>query len=531
MTALRTPAGILRAALAAAVVLSLAGFAIALGPSRALRIAGAAAASVVVDGFAEQPGPHRMPVLELEVPQGALDSLAADLPWSGGTNVPALLRNNGVEHRVRFRYRGAVTPSHFLGGKKSFRLSMKRSNPWAPYRKVNVINPKAHNLVNDHLAAWVAGTMGVPVPLNELVFTRINGQDIGVMELYEQVDGAFESNRHLVPHEVPVYKGDYPPISGRALPKGRTLWADADHWAYESDADSTTARRTLERLVAALRKDTLPAATHRDSLAALIDVETYLRFEAARLVLNTVHIDQYHNQWLVLNPRTGRFYPVLWDALLMFAPPGEPLYHVHDALSWWICRIPEWRLQRDRYAHQAMVHLHREGAFDRRLDAVMARIRPSVLADRNKHGNVTLLPEDVHRVSLLHVIGSTAGLRSTAHGYWERMLERMERSGVQFQRTDSALRIRSSAEAPLRLTWSGAAEGITLDGQPAAPEPSGDGWSLTLHRTLVPDGGKDHPLADRQRYHVAPLDATVAFPQGIPASLVVTNAITDEPVE
>lgn len=531
MSAGRSPMGLFRALLAALVVASLAVFAALQGPSRAARIAGAAAASVLVDGFAEEPGPHRIPVLDVRVDPAALDSLQADLPWSGGRSVKARLWENGVAHKVRFRYRGAVTPSHYLGGKKSFRLNLKESSPWAPYRRLNVVNPKAHNMVNNHLSAWVAGAMGAPVPLDEMVFARINGEDVGVMELYEQVDGGFERNRNLWPGPVPVYKGDFPPITERKLPKGRTLWASAAHWEYASAADSAEAHAKLVRLVAAVQKDPLPLEAHRDSIAALIDVDAWLRYEAALLVTGTTHIDQYHNQWLVLNPRTGRFYPVFWDALLLFTAPGEPLYYVNDAMSWWVLRIPEWRLQRDRYAYRAMAWLGREGAFGRRLDEVLDRIRPSVLADRNKHGNVTLMPEDVHRTSVVHVIGSAAALRRGVQSYWEGMLARMERMQAQVEARGDSLRVKLEGEAPIRLQWAGGPAEVQVDGQPTAADPDGAGWSLVLHRTLrPPEGGKDHPLADKQRLEAQPMEATVAFAGGVPAGLRITNAITDEPI-
>lgn len=530
MSKRKTPIALLRIAGIAIVLFSLLGFAIALGPSRAARIAGAAAANVLIDGFAERPVHHRIPVLELRVAPQDLDSLQADLPWSGGEAVKALLLEHGVEHKARFRYRGAYTPSHFLGGKKSFRLSLKRGNPWSPYRRVNVVNPKAHNLVNNHMAAWVAGSMGVPVPMDEMVFVRINDEDIGVMELFEQVDGDFERNRHLGVTEVPVYKGDYPAITRRELPKGRTLWADAAHWEYASDSDSSEAHGKLMRLVSALRKDTASLSAHRDSIAALVDVDTWLRYEAALLVINSTHIDQYHNQWLVLNPRTGRFYPVLWDALLMFAPPGEPLYYVNDAMTWWTLRIPEWRLKRDRYAYEAMVRLQREGEFEQRLDEVTARMRPSVLADRNKFGNVSMEPADVHRVSVLHVIGSIAGLRASCAAHWERTLARMERDSVTVER-DTVLRVRAHSEAPIRLRWQGGTGLLRVDGSEVRAEEDGQGWSIVLHHRLRSLSGKDHPLADKQRLTTDPLDALVSFGGPIPPSLAISNAITDDPIQ
>ncbi|HRO97946.1 MAG TPA: CotH kinase family protein [Flavobacteriales bacterium] len=519
--------------LAGLALVSLIVFAALLGPQRAAHIAAAAVLSTTVDGLVLEPQPHRIPILELTVDQARLDSLEADLPWSGGRNIPAILHHHGAEHKVRFRYRGVYATSHFLGGKRSFRLSMKRSNPFAPYRKVNVINPKAFNLVNDHMAAWLAGSMGVPVPWNEMVFVRLNNRDIGVMELFEQVDGDFEMNRHLVSHEVPVYKGDYPPVTGRELTKGRNLWQDAAHWEYASDADSSLAHQRLKALVDALRPDDRPLEARRDTLAQLVDVEAFLRYQAAVLMLNTKHIDQYHNQWLVLDPRTDRFYPVLWDALLLFAQPGDPLYYVHDALAYWMLQVPEWRLQRDRYVWQALQEVHLNGGFNAELDRVLERIRPSVLADRNKFGNVTLEPEDVHRFSLAHVVSSIAGLRTGTQQWWERTRKRLAANDVEVVRGDS-LQLRSNAEAPLRLSWPINGEGpviVRVDGREVEAEVRGAEASIVLHRTLVtPDGKPGHPYADRRWFNVAPLNSWVRFPQGPPPGLRITNAVTDEEV-
>lgn len=519
--------------LAGLALVSLIVFAVLLGPQRAAHIAAAAVLSTTVDGLVLEHQPHRIPVLELSVDQAQLDSLETDLPWSGGRNIPAMLHHHGAEHKVRFRYRGVYATSHFLGGKRSFRLSMKRSNPFAPYRKVNLINPKAFNLVNDHMAAWLAGSLGVPVPWNELVFVRLNNRDLGVMELFEQVDGDFEMNRHLVSHEVPVYKGDYPPITGRELTKGRNLWQDDAHWEYASDADSSLAHQRLKALVDALRPDDRPLEERRDTLAQLVDVEAFLRYQAAILMLNTKHIDQYHNQWLVLDPRTGRFYPVLWDALLLFAQPGDPLYYVHDALAYWMLQVPEWRLQRDRYVWQALQEVHVRGGFGAELDRVLERIQPSVLADRNKFGNVTLEPEDVHRFSLAHVVSSIAGLRNGTQQWWERTRQRLSANEVDVVRGGS-LQLRSRSEAALRLSWPNSGEGaviVRVDGREVQAEVRGAEASIVLHRTLVtPDGKPGHPYADRRWFNVAPLNSWVRFPKGIPSGLRITNAVTDEEV-
>lgn len=518
--------------LVGAVLLSLIVFGAILGPGRALRIAAASVLSTAIDGIAEDPGGHRIPVIDVRVDHAYLDTLNADLPWSGDHRVPATVVHSGIHHNVKFRYRGAYTPSHFLGGKKSFRITTKKNGPFAPYRKLNLINPKALNMLTNHLGNWIAGRMGVAVPYNEMVFVRMNGRDHGVMEMFEQIDGSFERIRGVATDDVPVYRGEFPPVQGRELPKHRQLWRNAAHWEYTSDADSTLAHDRLNALVAVIGSATMDLRLRRDSLAKLIDVDAYLRFMAAVLVVNTKHMDQYHNQWLVMRP-DGRFYPVWWDALLMFAPKDEPLYYIHDALSFWILQVPEWRLQRDRYAYEALVELHTAGAFTRQLDRTIERVQPSVLADRNKYGNVSLAPEDVHRFSVVHVIGSLSGMRTSVAAYWDRTLQRLRANEVNVVRKQD-VRITSSSEAAIRLYWTeGESESkeVYVNGEYLNPEWNGKECTFVLHRTVkLPEGAWNRPFINWEHFLVEPLDVTITFPRGVPSDLRITNAVTDEAI-
>lgn len=520
--------------LVALVCVSLVVFAVLLGPGRAVNIAAASFLSTTVDGLAEDPGPHRLRLLDVGVDQAYLDTLQSDLPWSGDHNVPAKLLEHGVEYPVRFRYRGVYSASHYLGGKKSFRLSLKEDNPFKPYRRLNVINPKSFNMLNNHMGLWIAGRMGVAVPWNEMVFVRMNGRDCGVMELYEQPAGDFERIRRLTTKEVPVYRGEYPPITGRERTEIRTLWRSAGNWQYVSDADSSLAHARLRALVDVIADTNLTIGARRDTLGKLIDVDAYARYLAAMLVVNTKHMDQFHNQWLVMSERTGLFYPIFWDALLMFPPQGEPLYFINDALAHWFLRIPEWRLLRDRHAYQALQELHTTGAFMDEYDRSIDRIRPSVLADKNKYGHVTLEPSDVHRFSVVHVMSSFAGMRATVNAYWGRTLDRLSDRKVRVE-TGSTLRLRTANEVPLELRWHSFDEVppiIQVGKDPVEAVRKEGGWSVIIHRQVVlPPGSWDHPYANWLHYIVEPLDVQVNFPGGVPAGLLITNAITDEEVD
>jgi len=509
-------------------------FAALLGPGRASSIAAASFLSTVVDGFHEGDGPHRLRVLDISVDPAHLDSLNSDLPWSGGHNVPAVVRINGVRYAAKFRYRGALTPSHFLGNKRSFRLTFKDPPPDLPFRKVNVIDPKSFSMLNNHMGLWVGGTMGVPVPHDELVQVRLNGRDHGVMELYEQPTGPFEEVRGTWDEEVPVYKGDFGPLRGRELGARNLLWSSADHWQYESDADSTLAHARLVALTGLVNDRRLPLEQRRDSLASLLNVDAYLHYLAALWVVNTSHIDQYHNQFLVLDPRTGRFYPILWDALLMYAQPGKPRYYVHDALAYWVLQVPEWRLQRDRYAWSALKELHGAGRFLQHWREQEGRLMPSLLADRNKYANVTLFAEDVHRYSTVHAATSSVSMQEQVRAYWDDLTERLTQCRVRTERRDNSLLLSTADDCPLELRWpviDGVEVLVMVDGRPMAPQRQGNMERLVVDRAVSFSGGKAEPFMEKQQFTVLPLEITLEFIPAMPAGLVITNAITDEKVD
>ncbi len=487
---------------------------IAFGPDRAMRLAAAAASNVLLDGLAEGTPSHRIPVVDVVVSERDLEELGSDLPWSGGRTVDAEVIDRDGRHPAGFRYRGMVVTTHFLGGKKSFRLTMEKGGPFPPYRRLNFINPKAFNMVNAHLAYWVAGRMGVSVPFDDLAFVRINGRAIGVMEVVEQPDGDFERNRHRVDHRVPVFKGDYPTPVNRRLLTRRELWRDARHWEHVGGPDSTAAWIKLRALIDVIGDPDLPWTDRRDTLERLIDVDAFLRFAAAIKVIDTQHIDNYHNQVLVLSPRTGLFVPVLWDPLMMFPPDGEPFYPVHDALAFWLLCDPEWRWRRDQYVHDALVDLHRDGAFAARLDEVLDRLLPSVLADRNKTGVVSPFPQDVLRISSAHWAMSAWRLRTDLAAYWERLLNEFDQGAIRIGWDAEQGTIKISGLAVPQLS-------ITVVGDSLVPDRSGgSAWRtdpLNGSITVFPDlaeadaGGA---FSDVQRYRSREADLTLRFPAG-----------------
>lgn len=509
-------------------------FAALLGPRRAASIALASVSSTLVDDLYEGRPSGGLRTLSIAVAPEQLDSLNSDLPWSGGTNIPATVRIDGVEHPARFRYRGALTPSHFLGEKRSFRLTFRDAPPQFPFRKVNVINPKSFNMLNNHLGLWIGGWMGVPVPHDELVQVDVNGRPWGVMELYEQPGDDFLRTRGLSDARVALYKGDFGPVRNRTLGARNLLWQSAAYWQYQGKADSTKAHADLRALVRVINARELSVEARADSLARLVNMEVYLRYLAALWVVNTAHVDQYHNQFLLSDPRDGRFLPILWDALLMYEQPGAPRYFIHDALAYRVLQVPEWRLERDRAAWQAVDRLHREGIFQTKWNDVEQQVRPYLLADRNKYANVTLFAEDVHRYSMLHAMRSGAGMQQRVQTYWEGLLKRLEQCRVEVKQIGNELKMTTTDECPLEVSWTAsdtAQVAVVLDGMPLRAEEVDGRHVVLIHRSVQHSSAQADIYQQDQHFAVTPLDVTLTFVPAVPTSVRITNAITHAPVE
>lgn len=504
-------------ALAVIVAVVLGGGVLQFGVQRALGMAAAAALNVTADGFLENRTDHRLRIVDLEVDGRVLDSLQANLPYSGTEWKKAALLENGIRYPVSFRYRG-YGAIHHIGNKKSFRLKMKRGAAFGPYERVNFLNPKSFSMINVHLSYWIAARMGVAVPYNDMVFVRMNGQDHGVMHACEQVDADYERNRNLCEGDVPMYKGDFAPTNVRDSVQHGLLWRSADNWQYLGKADSTDARRKLVGLVAMINAKDVPWQQRRDSLEKVIEVDAFLRFAAAMKVLETRHIDNYHNQLLVLSPRTGKFYPVLWDPIFLFAPRDEPLYPMYDALSFWLMYDPEWRWKRDRYIAEALRTLQGDSLAYRYMDEVVERIEPSVHADRNKYGVLSMAGQDVDRYSVLHWAYSTEQLRKQMAAHWDGLLTQLEAGDIQVKRGTNSVTITGTGVPPVELTLTG--DSLQVEG---------NSWGKDYRVEVI--GAKEHEMRlrifpwtaqnakgslynERQRYDLQPWNVTVRLASG-----------------
>jgi hypothetical protein len=497
-----------------------------LGAERAMRITATTVLTELVDGQVGDGNDGSLPRFGIVIADSSLDALGRDLPWSGGEQHPAELHHAGRAYPVQFRYRGLVVTSHFLGSKKSFRVTFEGGSPFGRIRRMNFINPKTPDMLNVHMALWLARSMGAAVPFDDFAVVHMKGRALGVMEMTEQIDGSFEQ----APEggEVPVFKGDYPPAEGRAVPDRRALWKDAANWVFTGKADSARAGTRLRALVERIGADGDPDSV-RAHLPDLLDVPLYLEYCAALQMMGTLHIDNYHNQWLVLDPVRNTFHPVMWDPLLLFPFDGEPWYPIHDALAFRVLSVPEWRLARDRSVWRALTALDEGGAFDRELSRMLDRIRPAVYRDREKCTGITDNNMDVFPYSLVQFAKAADHLREGMHAYWDRLERRCVVQDLRVERAAQGWHVRFTGPCALQVLWPDTAR--LLSPLPSNAWMENEAGSALL--TIVPEveqrgNGRGSAFADGTWYEPKPIDLVLVFDGTAPSLLQIRNAITGE---
>lgn len=247
--------------------------------------------------------------LDLFVPTVSLARLDADLPHSGFTFVDGMLRAGHDDWRVSVRYRGDNV-YHWGYRKKSFRVKTKRARLFEGLRSFNLIAPRTPELLNNFLAYRLAQRLGLIAPRVELVELRVNGDNVGVHVLTEQLEETTLRQQGYMPGD--LYSGD-------AVAQKAFRGIDNDLFRYpalwEKSAENNHypagARAPLAALLAVVAA---PASEARHArLRELIDVEAFAAFSALEILCATIHVDTEHNWRLYYDANRGRFVPVVWD--------------------------------------------------------------------------------------------------------------------------------------------------------------------------------------------------------------------------
>ncbi|MDX9749658.1 MAG: hypothetical protein RBT71_01070 [Flavobacteriales bacterium] len=343
--------------LAVLTIVPLVAAAAVLGPERAWAIARAAVGTALCDPMAEDTPRHRIPEVHL-----------APSP---------------DDHRQGTWHDGA-SAVHFNQG-DAF-ISLERTTPIVPVRHLVIAHRGMADMVQAHLALWAAGRMGVLTTWAAPVWHATPGGPGAVKWL----------------HEAP--SPDYLADRGFAGASAVFVRHANGRWAVLSGTDGTPA---LDTLAAILADSARSLMDRRDALARTIDVEAALRCAAVMEALPPAPVRPL---WTRIPPQ-DRWAPVL-DVSYGFRDGGDdPILAALEAEPEWQAR----KLDLMREAHHLLVD---RGALVGELDRVVAAMRPSLRADRDKLGRLAENDTNLMRIPLARVEDELARLRDrlTAQG-------------------------------------------------------------------------------------------------------------------
>jgi len=200
------------------------------------------------------------------------------------------------------RYRGD-NQWHYLYPKKSWRVKLKKDELVSMTRKFNLVNPKTKDQMQNKLVNDMAKKMGLIAPKSELVRVYVNNQYSGIYEYLSQVDESFIREIGRLPSD--IYVGETPHIG--------VLWEDMKWWEKQSVLDSEEPENieNFEQLLKIVNDDTQTL----DQLSEILDVDKFLSYYALSQVFGVLRFDNHHNHRYYFDPSTGKFEPIVWDAI------------------------------------------------------------------------------------------------------------------------------------------------------------------------------------------------------------------------
>lgn len=466
-----------------------------LGPVRAARIAWNAASGTLVDGLADAPAEHRLAVWELEGDEAQLRALAK------GAEVKSL-KATVVLNGVAF---AALLSSSAEPGALAFHvleITFPGAAPLAPYHQLRMERPASRSMVDLHLSNWIAAHMGVPVLFEEFIVLRVQGSDAGVFVVSEVADAGFEQRRGLPTADVAVLGTQLDAASTEAG------WNTNTPWVAMGGSKGPVALAQVKAVGQLLQAHGTDAATQRDSLAKLVDVDAFLRMFAAMQVTNT------HSAPLVVrSPRTGLLYPVWSTHGPHRAKQGSSLYAVPDPLALFMLQQAQWRLAYVQHMQRAIADLRSHGEWQKELAQATDRLAPSVSRDRSERAPLPGSAGDLLPFSIRQWWRAVRELEVTTENHWDHLLRELSVVKADAVVLGNTVQVTAQGSSIFRVLMEGDSltEGLQVMG--AFHVPVGEG-SEARHEVIILPRLAPDSLGQNLVALKAPYTVTITLPVG-----------------
>lgn len=248
--------------------------------------------------------------IDLFLSENDLNALNSYLPYSSLEKyVNGQILADGELNKVKVRYRGD-SYYHWFYYKKSFRIKTKKRKLYKGMRRVNLINPRSPEQLNNHLSNRLAELFGLIAPYTVMVNLRINGEADGIRVLTEQLDeGTLRRGGHM--------PGDL--YSGELVGADRYTGISNNMWRYPRTWTKSAVNNHYpeESLGPLIRFIELMRGARNDKGSAelwqMMDHKMWGRFSILHTLIQSFRGDAQHNWKLYYDPWKQVMEPVVWD--------------------------------------------------------------------------------------------------------------------------------------------------------------------------------------------------------------------------
>jgi len=264
------------------------------------------------------------PKVKIYIDQSRLNKLTSDIPVSvkKWKNAKILFQKNDLIKNGSLRLRGDNPENWFIN--KSYRFKIKKNNSDSRQRYFDYI-PYDVNLLT---SAKMASDIGLFVPKFNLVELILNDETSGLYLEQEVLNENFLRRNKIMP--VNLYKGENF-NQDSVLGLGNNLYFNTELW--EKDAylnfNQKTNKKDLKAFLDIFHQSNY-SLKNKKLFYDYLDDDYIAKFLAYVAISGDFHHSSFHNNRLILDPWSGKVYPVIIDP--MFSTYADSFNHSSNDL-------------------------------------------------------------------------------------------------------------------------------------------------------------------------------------------------------
>ena len=239
--------------------------------------------------------------LEKDLPRTLAEELERELTTRPSIN--GIFVANGEKYNVEISIRGEAL-ANYINKKKTLGIKFK-DEPFGGRKAWNFVVPEQRRFNSVGASEFIAKRIGILTQQWDYKWLRINGEQMGVYEMVDQIDTSFLEMNKLSPNDL-VFKEDrrQAVISGdpQISAFSQTGSWDIDNNPQDPHISDFSAIENLKEIYK------LNGPEFQNRIKEIVDIDQFLKWSALLYLLNDQHQTDYNNIRLIFLKEKGQFW-------------------------------------------------------------------------------------------------------------------------------------------------------------------------------------------------------------------------------